>query len=137
MSTNLTQDEEHMNPLHWRRGYQVAWIAICIVSGLTGLFFAWTDSTAHIVARSQGNTSHWFFLWLSHPSGYWQWPLFGFVFVGLIFWAAMLVREIADDMRSAASAVGDLASLRIALRDIAAECNDERAAKELRKLLGE
>jgi hypothetical protein len=63
--------------------------------------------------------------------------VFGFVFVGLIFYAAMLARNISDDMRSAARAVGDLSSLRFVLRDIASRCADEKTAKELRKLLGD
>jgi hypothetical protein len=32
-----------------------------------------------------------FFAWLTDPSQYWQWPLFGAVIVGLTFYAAMLV----------------------------------------------
>jgi hypothetical protein len=36
-----------------------------------------------------------FILWLLHPSGYWLWPVFGIVFVGLTFYGAMLVRTRA------------------------------------------
>jgi len=83
-----------MNPLHWRREYQVAWIAFCIVGGMAGLFFAWTESPVHTLANytMDGDPAWMLFLWLLHPSRYWQWPLFGVVFVGLTFYAVMLVR---------------------------------------------
>jgi hypothetical protein len=83
-----------MNPFHWRREYQIAWILFCLVGGMAGLFFAWTESPFRMVANytMDGNPSLMFLLWLSHPSRYWQWPLFGIVFVGLAFYAAMLTR---------------------------------------------
>jgi len=86
-----------MNPLHWRREFQVAWIAFCIVGGMAGLFFAWTESAVRTLVNYTmgGNPSRMFFLWLLHPSGYWQWPLFGTVFVGLTFYAVMLVSRRA------------------------------------------
>src|SRR5258708_6040516 len=86
--------EGHMTPLHWRREYQVAWIAFCIVGGTTGLFFAWIESPARTMANyTMGvNPSAIFFLWLLHPFQYWTWPLFGVIFVGLTFYAAMLIR---------------------------------------------
>ena len=83
-----------MNPLHWRREFQVAWIAFCLVGGMAGLFFAWTELAVRTMANytMEGNPSLMFLLWLLHPSRYWQWPLFGIVFVGLTFYAMMLVR---------------------------------------------
>ena len=122
-----------MNPLHWRRKYQVAWIAFCTVGGMAGLFYAWTVAVHPCCAP---NDWHRFFLWLSSPSRYWPWPFFGIVFPGLIFYAAVLARSIADDVRSAARVDSDLASLRFALLKIAARCTDDKTAKELRELLG-
>jgi hypothetical protein len=83
-----------MNPLHWRREYQVAWIVFCIVGGMAGLFFAWTESPVRTMANYTmgANPSLMFFLWLLYPSRYWQWPLFGIAAVGLTFYAVMLVK---------------------------------------------
>jgi hypothetical protein len=82
-----------MNPLGWRRQYQVALIAFCIVGGMAGLFFAWTESAVRTMANYTVGVdpSRTFLLWLLRPAGYWPWPLFGVVFVGLTFYAAMLV----------------------------------------------
>ncbi len=83
-----------MNPLRWSREHQVAWIAFCMAGGMAGLLFAWTESPVRTMANytMDGNPSLMFLLWLLRPSRYWQWPLFGVVFVGLTFYAAMLVR---------------------------------------------
>lgn len=85
-----------MNPLRWRREFQIAWIAFCIVGGMAGLFFAWTESPVRMVVNytldGNANPTLMFFLWLLHPSRYWQWPLFGIVFVGLTFYAVMLTK---------------------------------------------
>src|SRR5258708_30051238 len=73
-----------MNPLHWKREYQIAWIAFCLIGGMAGLFIAWMDSTGRKLAISNTlglGTQAWFFAWLADPSQYWQWPLFGAVFV--------------------------------------------------------
>lgn len=43
---------------------------------------------------------------------------------------------IAADLRQAARAVSDLASTRLALEEIAGECRDREAAKELFELIG-
>jgi hypothetical protein len=82
-----------MNPLHWNREYQVAWIAFCIVGGMAGLFFAWLESPVRVMVNytMEGNPYLMFLLWLSRPSRYWHWPFFGISFVGLTFYAAMLV----------------------------------------------
>jgi hypothetical protein len=83
-----------MNPLRWKREYQVACIAFCVVGGLAGLFFAWVDSLGHklVITNAGGyGAQAWFFVWLKHPSQYWQWPLLGVVFVGLTFHAVMSV----------------------------------------------
>jgi hypothetical protein len=83
-----------MNPLHWKREYQIAWIAFCLIGGMAGLFIAWMDSTGRKLAISNTldlGTQAWFYAWLADPSQYWQWPLFGAAFVGLTFYAVMLV----------------------------------------------
>jgi hypothetical protein len=82
-----------MNPLQWRREHQVAWIAFCIVGAMAGLFFAWMESGARVTANfTMGVNAPWMFmLWLLHPAGYWLWPLYGIAFVGLTFYATMLV----------------------------------------------
>jgi len=83
-----------MNPLHWRREYQVAWIVFCIVGGMAGLFFAWIESSVRTMANYTmgASPSRMFVSWLLYPSQYWQWPLFGIAFVGLTFYAVMLVK---------------------------------------------
>jgi MFS family permease len=83
-----------MNPLQWRREYQLAWIVLCIVGGMAGLFFAWMESGTRMMTNYTLNVDvTWvFLLWLLHPSGYWLWSAFGIVFIGLTFYAAMLVR---------------------------------------------
>ena len=83
-----------MNPLQWRREYQLAWIVLCIVGGMAGLFFAWMESGTRMMTNYTLNVDvTWvFLLWLLHPSGYWLWSVFGIVFIGLTFYAAMLVR---------------------------------------------
>jgi hypothetical protein len=82
-----------MNPFHWRREYQVAWIVFCLVGGMAGLFFAWLESPVRVMANytMEVNPSLMFLLWLLRPLRYWHWPLFGISFVGLTFYAAMLV----------------------------------------------
>ncbi len=84
-----------MNPLRWRREHQIAWIAFCVVGGMAGLFFAWMESPVRAMATytMDGNPSLMFLLWLSRPSRNWLWPLFGVLFVGLTFYAAILVRK--------------------------------------------
>jgi hypothetical protein len=83
-----------MNPLQWRCEYQLAWIVFCVVGGMAGLFFAWMESgTRMMVNYTLGvDVTRVFLLWLLHPSGYWLWLVFGVVFIGLTFYAAMLVR---------------------------------------------
>ena len=83
-----------MNPLQWRREYQVAWIVFCTVGGMAGLFFAWMESGTRMMANYTVGVdpSRLFFVWLVHPSGYWHWPLFGIIFVALTFYAVMLLR---------------------------------------------
>jgi len=83
-----------MNPLRWRREHRAAWIAFCVVGGMAGLFFAWMESSMRRAAISNTGgfgAQAWFFAWLKDPSQYWQWPLFGVIFVGLTFYAVMLV----------------------------------------------
>jgi hypothetical protein len=92
-----------MNPLHWKREYLVAWIAFSVVGGMAGLFLAWMDSTGRKLAVSNTlrlGVQVWFFAWLTDPSQYWQWPLFGIVFVGLTFYAVMLA-QLAQNRPSA------------------------------------
>ena len=83
-----------MNPLRWRCEYQIAWIVFCVAGGMAGLFFAWMESATRMMANyTLGVDAPWLFLlWLRHPSGYWLWPVFGIVFIGVTFYAAMLVR---------------------------------------------
>jgi hypothetical protein len=83
-----------MNPFRWRREHQVAWIAFWVVGGMAGLFFAWMESAARITATyTMGvDAPRMFILWMLRPAGYWLWPLYGAVFVGLTFYATMLVR---------------------------------------------
>jgi hypothetical protein len=84
-----------MNPLRWRREYQLAWILFCVVAGMAGLFFAWMESGMRVMANYTVGVDapKIFLLWLLHPSGYWLWPVLGIVFVGLTFYAVMLVRS--------------------------------------------
>ena len=64
---------------------------------MAGLFFAWMESTGRKLAISDTlglGAQVWFFAWLTDPSQYWQWPLFGAVFVGLTFYAAMFPGDL-------------------------------------------
>jgi hypothetical protein len=68
----------------------------CILhrGAMAGLFFAWMESATRVTANfTMGVNASWMFvLWLARPAGYWLWPLYGIVFVGLTFYATMLVR---------------------------------------------
>jgi hypothetical protein len=76
-----------MNPQRWRREDQVAWITFCVLGATAGPFFAWTESGVRTMANYtvEGDPSLMQFLWLLHPSRYWQWPQFGIIFFGLAF----------------------------------------------------
>jgi hypothetical protein len=46
-----------MNPLRWKREYQVSCVAFCVVDGMAGLFFAWVDSLGHKLVITNAGAS--------------------------------------------------------------------------------
>jgi hypothetical protein len=84
-----------MNPLQWKREYQIAWILVGAFGGIVRLLFAWFESPARqVVAAILGVTqAHAFLLWLPLVGSYWHLPTFGFVIAGLVFYVLMLFRR--------------------------------------------
>jgi hypothetical protein len=77
-----------MNPLHWQREHQTAWIVTSIVGALLGLLPAFID----LPPFSFSEPWQMFAAWLLLPKAYWLWPLLGFLITGLVFYAAQLLR---------------------------------------------
>lgn len=85
-----------MNPLAWKREFQVAAAISGVAGAIAGIFFAWMESPFRLIANSQisgewGNSPEVFLQWLAHPHLYWVWPLFGGAFAILAFYAFALV----------------------------------------------
>jgi predicted branched-subunit amino acid permease len=57
-----------MNPWHWNRVHQVAWIVSSAIGALVGLMLAFTHSPLFFVSQ----TLHTFVVWISLPKLYWQ-----------------------------------------------------------------
>jgi len=81
--------EKTMNPLHWQREHQIAWIVTSIVGALFGLLLGFIDLPSFSLWEPwQAFTS-----WLSFPKSYWLWPSLGFLITGLVFYSAQLLRR--------------------------------------------
>ena len=78
-----------MNPLHWTGEQQFAWIASSAIGAVIGLLIGFT----HTPLFSRSQTLKAFVTWLSLPELYWQWPTFGFVLTGTIFYAVQYLRS--------------------------------------------
>ena len=78
-----------MNPLHWQREHQVAWIVTNLVGAFLGLLLGFIDFPPF----SLWEKSHVFATWLSFPKSYWLWPSLGFLITGMVFYAAQLLRS--------------------------------------------
>src|SRR5260370_23049599 len=90
---DLTVGMQRMNPLHWKREYQVAWIAFCLIGGMAGLFFAWMGAAGRNLASSGTlcvGAPGWFLSSLPHPPPHLQSPLFWVAFVRLCFSAPVV-----------------------------------------------
>jgi len=77
-----------MNPLHWQREHQVAWIVTSLVGAFLGLLLGFID----LPSFSLWEPWHVFAAWLSFPKSYWLWPSLGFLITGLVFYVAQLLR---------------------------------------------
>jgi len=85
-----------MNPLRWRTEHLLAGAIFCVIGAIGGVFFAWMQSAAHIIAMGSlsGEWSDYsgvFLIWLENAH-YWPWPLLGAVVAGLTFYAMRLLR---------------------------------------------
>jgi len=86
-----------MNPFHWRREHQLAWIVFCLIGCTLGLLFAWLQDPfyqlCHVSLSGQwANCTRVFFEWLPNVALYWPWPALGTILAGLSFYAAQLLR---------------------------------------------
>jgi hypothetical protein len=77
-----------MNPRHWYRVHQVAWIVSSAIGAIAGLMVAFTHSPLFSVSPL-----HAFLVWLSFPELYWQWPIFSFLVTGITFYAMQLLKS--------------------------------------------
>jgi hypothetical protein len=78
-----------MNPLHWTREHKIAWAVVSVV----GIFLSVLLGFIHSPYYTMTQPWHVFVTWLSLPSSYWRWPVFGFLMSGLVFYAAQLFRK--------------------------------------------
>jgi hypothetical protein len=78
-----------MNPSHWNRVHQVAWIVSSAIGALVGLMLAFTHSPLFLVSQ----TLHTFVVWISLPKLYWQWPIFSFLVTAITFYAMQLLKN--------------------------------------------
>jgi hypothetical protein len=78
-----------MNPWHWNRVHQVAWIVSSAIGAVVGLMLAFTHSPLF----SGSQTLHAFVVWLSFPELYWQWPVFSFLVTGITFYAMQRLKS--------------------------------------------
>jgi hypothetical protein len=66
-----------MNPLLWRWADRISWGTFTAVGALIGLVLAWVDSPYRRLCQSalsgaRADCAQMFYLWLLHPSQYWQ-----------------------------------------------------------------
>jgi len=69
-----------MNPLHWKRERQHAWIVISLTGAIAGLLFGFIHSPFFAILQAWPA----FGAWLSFPGSYWPWPTFGFLITGFL-----------------------------------------------------
>jgi hypothetical protein len=85
----VQQRGDEVNPLHWTRQHQLAWLVISAIGAVLGLMFGFTYSPLLSMPLTWGA----FAMWLSLPESYWQWPVYGFLITGLVFYAVQLFRS--------------------------------------------
>lgn len=78
-----------MNPLHWKREHQQAWLVISLSGTIAGLLFGFIHSPYFTILQ----TWQAFVAWLAFPESYWPWLVFGFLVTGAIFYAVQLLRH--------------------------------------------
>jgi len=78
-----------MNPLHWKREHQHAWIVISVTGAIAGLLFGFIHSPFFAILQTWSA----FGAWLSFPGSYWLWPTLGFLITGVTFYAVQLLRH--------------------------------------------
>ncbi len=72
-----------------RRQHLVAWLALCLLGAILGLFLALI-----LAAPNAALVAGPFLLeMLPHPSFYWPYPAFGVVIAGLTFYIVRLLRN--------------------------------------------
>jgi len=79
-----------MNPLHWKREHQHAWIVISVTGAIAGLLFGFIHSPSFTILQTWWPP---FSAWLSFPRSYWPWPTFGFLITSVTFYAVQLLRH--------------------------------------------
>lgn len=78
-----------MNPLHWKRQHQIAWIITFAAGGLLGMIFGWLVSPfSHVWGA---DTATMFLAWLHYPAGYWPWVAIGAVTGGMAYYSGDLL----------------------------------------------
>jgi hypothetical protein len=77
-----------MNPLHWKREHQIAWVVISAFGAVVGPLLGFIHSPLFMQQTWRG-----FVVWLSFPESYWPWPLFCFLITALTFYAVQLLRS--------------------------------------------
>jgi hypothetical protein len=78
-----------VNPLQWTGEHKIAWAVVCAVGAALGVLLGFIHSPIFSLTQPW----HVFVQWLSLPSSYWRWPVFGFLMSGLVFYAAQLFRK--------------------------------------------
>ena len=76
-----------MNPLHWKREHQHAWIVISVTGAIAGLLFGSIHSPFFAILQTWPA----FGAWLSLPGSYWLWPTLGFFITAVTFYAVQLL----------------------------------------------
>ena len=77
-----------MNPLHWKRAHQIAWMISIAAGGVIGLIFGWLVSPFSHVGQDGAVAM---LAWLHFPSGYVPFLIAGAVTGGLAYYSADLL----------------------------------------------
>ena len=86
-----------MNPLHWKKQHQLAWLVTMVAGGLAGLIFGWLVSPFSRVPGDEMGVL--FIAWAHNPVGYWPWVAIGAVTGGLAYYSADLLTGADQDPR--------------------------------------
>jgi hypothetical protein len=80
--------EAGMNPLHWKRTHQIAWMVSIAAGGLIGLIFGWLVSPFSHVGQVDSVA---LLAWLHFPLSYLPFVAAGAVTAGLAYYSADLL----------------------------------------------